>query len=309
MITVFGRNYYGATGCNYSGASAEFDGINDYATGNTNNHWPAIYATNSQNQIILSQWVKSDYATTPNGLKFILGQTAATLGNGNSTNQFFRLAYQFKTNTGVNRNRMVVTYRDSGTTNIMEKQYELHSNTAITGASSVTDFWTAGNTNIIKNVNDFVHLCVILDIPPIGQPYGVAGDIKLYWNGQLLTNTVVNTKSGVATNSQTSVYGILGTNAANLSGHFHGKVDEMIALPEGFVGALSSFKTAYSLSTDQDVVDFLWNSGCPSDLVSHPNSSSWDYYNYRFENNWNSEAANPFPFTPVNGATFSTEHA
>ena len=69
----------------------------------------------------------------------------------------------------------------------------LSENSSTTGLTSVTDQWTANNTNIITNVEGFVHICVVMELPPTGVPFGTAGDIKTYWNGTLLPTKVTNT--------------------------------------------------------------------------------------------------------------------
>lgn len=305
MINVYNRNYRPVT-CNYSTQSAQFDGINDYAAGNTNIHWPMYTTGGSANRVVASMWLKSGFTSSAPGLKFIMGQNSGGLGSGDSNNQFFRIAYWMENSSGTNFNRLIVTYRGSTTSNMIEKQYGLHDNTAITGSTSPTDKWLAGNTtetggNIITNSNDFVHLCVVMDLPPVGVPYGTAGEIYTYWNGQLLGNAAVNTKTGVGTNSTNSVYGILGTNAANLLGFWNGNIDELQTLETIQTGSYNSFVSAFGLSTPQDIATFLWNDGCPV-ATSHPNETQWNYFTYRFENtSWNTEQGNN-PFTPVNGA-------
>lgn len=313
MINVYNSNFR-PIGCNFSAESALFDGINDYAAGSGNTHWPLITTGSNANRVVVSMWIKSGFSTSSAGLKFMMGQNAGGLGSGDSSNQFFRIAYWMENSSGVDYNRLVVTYRGNTTTHMIEKQYALHGNTAITGSTSVTDKWLTGNTtqttgNIITNSNDFVHLCVVMDLPPIGIPYGSAGEIYTYWNGQLLGNPVINTKQGVGTTSVNSVYGILGTNAANLQGYWNGNIDELQTLENIQTSSYSEFTSAFNLTTPQDIATFFWNDGCPVD-TSHPSDFNWNYFQYRFENSsWNSEAGNN-PFTPFNGATItSTAHA
>ena len=313
MINVYNSNFR-PVGCNFSTQSALFDGINDYAAGSSNSHWPLITTGNTANRFVASMWLKSGFSTSVAGAKFIMGQNLGGLGSGDSSNQFFRIAYWMENSSGVDFNRLIVTYRGSTTSNMIEKQYELHGNTAITGSTSATDKWLTGNTtqttgNIITNSNDFVHLCVVMDLPPVGIPYGSAGEIYTYWNGQLLGNAVINTKSGVGTNSVSLVYGVLGTNAANLQGYWNGNIDELQTLENNLTSSYSEFTSAFNLTTPQDIATFFWNDGCPVD-TSHTFDFNWNYFNYRFENSsWNSAAGNN-PFTPVNGATItSTAHA
>lgn len=310
MITVFGRDYYGATGCNYSGYSAVFDGVNQYVQGNQGNHFMGIAslgAGSGGNKVVISAWVKQDWtlANAGNGLRFMMSQNASGIGNG-STDQFFRLAYAAKTGAGANSNKLYVTYRGDGTSNMIERVYDLHSNTSVTGSTSAGDWWTSDNANINVNTNGFVHLCVIMDIADQGAPFGFGG-IDTFWNGQKLTNSTYNV-TGVGQSDTNSVYSILGTNISNLAGYFQGKLDE-IQVTSDLFGMTTAFMSAYSLTTHQDIADFFWNNGCPVDTASHPSASNWNWYNYRFENNWNSENTNPYTMTPINGAGFSTDHA
>ena len=318
MITVFSRNYYGGAGagCNYSSYSALFNGSNQYAAhiaGVTNSHWPNIGTYGNPNKVIVSMWVKNNDTTSQNGLKFLMGQNTGTLGNGNANDQYFRLGYEMNNGVGSANNRLYVTYRGSTTSNQIEKQYELHGNSAITGSTSRFDQWLDGNTTgsggtIITNANDFVHLCVVMDLPADGVPYGIAGNIDTYWNGQLLT-AIVNTASGSGTSSSNGgLNGILATDPANLVGYWNGHIDELLTTEDALNGMTTTFMNSHSLASSQDIATFLWNSGCPGD-TSHPQSAQWDSFTYRFENNWNSENTSPYPFTPVNGAGFSTTHA
>ena len=319
MITVFSRNYSGGSGggCTYSGYSALFNGSNQYAAhvaGTTNSHWPNIGTYGNPNKVIISMWVKNNDTTSQNGLKFLMGQNTGVLGGGNSNDQFFRIAYAMNSGGGAATNRLYVTYRGSTTSNAIEKQYQLHGNSAITGSVNANDQWLDGNTtgsggNIITNVQDFVHLCVVMDLPPDGVPYNVAGNIDTYWNGQLLTTAVVNTVTGSGTpSSNGGLNGILATNAANLSGYWNGHIDELLTTEDALNGMTTTFMNSHSLASSQDIATFLWNSGCPGN-TSHAQSAQWDYFTYRFENNWNSENASPYPFTAVNGPVFSTTHA
>lgn len=304
MINVSIKNLYDV-GCVYSTQSAQFDGINDYAIGSTDSHWPQYKALSAAtNRVVASLWVKSDFTTSQAGLKFIMGQNAGGLGSGDSNNQFFRIAYWPENSSGTDFNRLIVTYRDNTTSNMIEKQYGLHDNTGVTGSTSPADKWLVNNTNINTNENGFVHLCVVMDIPPIGVAYGVAGLINTYWNGQLLTNTAVYTRTGAAGGGQTSVYGVLGTNAANLLGFWHGKIDEMLTLE---ASNYTNFMSLHSLSTPQDLATYLWNDGCPVDTMV---TGDYQIGSYRFEGNWDSEYSfNPFPFTPTGGAIIGSDHA
>ena len=314
-LSVFGRDYRGVQ-CNTSAWAALFDGSNDAATTNTDIHFPGIRSVGgAQNTCVISMWVKFDWTLSGvgNGGRFIISQNASGINNGN-TDQFFRIAYTAKNGGGNPVNNLIVTYRGDGTSNQIEKIYGLDGtlNSIATGSTSSSDYWASDNTNIEVNDRGFVHICTVLTLPSYSGTPSLnesfsAGSLNTYWNGQLLQNFTNNTQ-GVAQNDTNSLYGLLGANISNLGGLFPGKIDEMQILSDAF-SQTSAFKTAYSLTTDQDIATLLYNDGCPLDTTGHANASSWNYYNYKFENNWNSENTTSYPMVGVNGATFSTDHA
>jgi hypothetical protein len=67
----------------------------------------------------------------------------------------------------------------------------------------------------------------------------------------------------------------------------------------------STFMSANSLTTDQDVANYLYNNGCPVDVG---NDGRWSGGVWRFENSW-TNVGGTLPFNPINGATFTTDHA
>lgn len=318
MITVFGRNYYGTSAvCDYSGESLFLDGINDAVAMNDAIHWPLINSINgATKKHFISMWVRSGYTSVTSGLRFLMTQSSLGFGGG-ANEQFFRLAYQMTNGSGTPLNLMYVTYRDNTTgsnNNLIERIYPLHgaNNTAITGSTGSNNYWldnntTATNGNITTNSNDFVHLCAVVTTAPIGIPYGSSGAIELYWNGQKLIDNTTYTKSGIGTESGTLIYATLGCNIANLGSFFKGQIDEVGALQE--YSTLGAFKSAYGLSSEQDVVDKLYNDGCPGDVTTHANAANWNYNFYRFEspNQWLSESGS-FPISPQNGATTTTTY-
>ena len=320
MITVFGRNYYNSVVpiCDYSQESLTLDGINDAVAMNTGIHWPNIRAnTGGSTQHFISVWARSEYTAATSGLRFLVTQSSGGFGAGVSNDQFFRLAYQMTNSGGTPLNLLYVTYRDNtagSNNNIIERVFTLHgaNNGAITGSTNNSDYWTVNNTtftggNITTNSNDFVHLCAVLTVPEIGVPYGVAGSIDLYWNGQKLIDNTIYTRSGVGDKSSNSVYSTIGCNIATLGSFFYGQMDEIGVLQQYL--SLDPFKSAYGLSSDQDVVDKLYNAGCPGDVTTHPNAYGWNYNFYRFEspNQWLNEAGGGV-ISPQNGATTTTTY-
>lgn len=319
-LSVFGRDYYNTAAlCDYSGESLNLDGIDQAVAMNSATHWPQIHANGgATTQHFISMWVRSDYTSATAGLRFLATQSAGSFGAGVSNNQFFRLGYQMTDGGGVPKNLMYVTYRDDtigGNNNQIERIFTLNgaNNTAITGATNTTDYWFANNTtatggNITTNSNEFVHLCVALTLPSIGGNYSTGGSIDLYWNGQQLIDNSNYSRTGVGVNSSNSVYSTVGCNIVNLQNFWFGQIDEIGALQEFLT--LGPFKTAYGLSSTQDVVDKLYNSGCPGDVTSTasaPTANQWNYHFYRFEspNQWLNESGGGV-IAPQNGATTTT---
>ena len=313
MITVFARNYY--TGCTTSAYSAIFDGINDAALTNVGNHFPSAYSRSGvQTKVVFSMWIKQDWtlSNVGNNIRFFISQTASAVNDGDVDNQFIRIGYGAKNGSGSSTNKLFVTYRGDGTSNQIEKIYNIHSaaNSSITGSTSNSDYWTSDNTNINVNDNGFVHICAIMNLPAynVTNPESFsAGSINTYWNGSLLTHTNYNV-SGFAQQDSNYISGMMGGNIATLGNLFQGKIDELQVLSDD-LAQVSAFKTAYSLTSDQDIATTFYNDGCPLDTTDHTSANSWNYYNYKFENNWNAEGASTYPMTPANGATFSTDHA
>lgn len=318
MITSFRRNNLL---CKYGSYSAIFDGVNDYAafypfnsTRAQPNYLPILNVTS---QMICSMWVKQDRTSVANGLKFLMSQASAT--SGNSSTNFFRLGYQTQTGAGAASNQLRVTYRANGTSNMLDSIYNLYdtNNTGITGATSSTTYWLSPSTTpgIKTNSNGFVHLCVVIDLPAINSSFSSVGVINLYWNSQRLVPTT-ETKIGTSqTNGVDATYSILGVNVVNKIGYHEGKIDELLATSD-YYNLTSLFKTEFSLTTPQSIATFLWNYGCPPDLSDfYTTASPITNINggssvYRFENNWNSENSSQlYPLIPINGATFSTDHA
>jgi len=300
MITVFGRNYYGNSyACVSNGYAAKFDGINDFAvlTGT------GIVPTYAAEKVLYSMWLKVDDLTSPNASYFFYSQQA----NGN-TNDFWRIFYTPKNSSGSAINRLGVEWRANGTSNNIQKQYELHGNSGITGSVSSTSYWNASNSNINTNQNGYVHLTVIFDLPGIGSAMSTGG-VDVFWNGQLLTNPVVNQTNGT---SQTSIPAgslnrYLAVNGSNNTGFFNGKIDELFILNGS---ALSTWLTNTGLTTNQQIANHLYNGDCPVTIVQ---DGRWEFGWSRFENNWDLGGANPSAsyggWNPVNGATFSTDQA
>ena len=313
MITVFARNYY--KGCITSLNSAFFDGNNDVALTSTASHFPGAYSLSGvQHKSVFSMWVKQDWtlSNVGNNIRIFLSSNNTGVNSGDTDSQFLRIGYGAKNGSGSPTNKLFVTYKGDGNSNKIEKIYNIHSspNSSITGSTSNTDYWTSDNTNINVNDNGFVHLCVIMTLPAWDvtnpEPFS-AGSINTYWNGSLLTHTNYNT-AGFAQQDSNFIIGMLGGNVSTLGNLFKGKIDELQVLADS-ANQVSAFKTAYSLTTDQSIATFFWNDGCPIDTTGHANAYNWNYYNYKFENNWNSEGSNAYPMSPANGAIFSTDHA
>lgn len=297
-LSTYGRNFYGSvSNCVSNAYSGLFDGINDYAT--YSNGGPLIIpSVGGSTQALISMWVEIDKTTSGTG-QFFWTQGVG----GNNTNDFWRVAYQGNASNGTPLNRLIVEWRANGTANNIQKQFGLHDNTAITGSTSSTNQWLANNPNITRNANGFVHITAIFDMPQTGQAMS-NGNLDVYWNGQLLTTAAVDQKQGT---SQTTVLNnswYLATNGFNASSFHQGKLDEMFLINDS---PLITFKSDKSLSTNQDVADYLYNGGCPVDIGT---DGRYDFGWLRFENNWAFGSTGSYAaFNPINGATFSTDYA
>jgi len=297
MITVFGRNYYGSSYvCVPNGYAATFDGVNDYAnttigllesvTGSISKQW-------------VSFWIKDLDTTAQNA-----GETMFSQGFGsNSSSNAWYLAYNTRASNGTNLNAITFQWQSNGTGNRVIKRWDLFgANTPITGATSITDFWLVNNSNINVNINGYVHLLLLMDIPPVGQPMST-GNYDLYWNGQKLTqNTTTNVEIGNASAQVGTPSLTLGYNFPFNTAFSNARIDELFITNNS---NSSIFMSVNGLTTDQDVANHLYNGGCP---VNVGNDGRWSGGNWRFENSWTNEGGT-LPFNPINGATFSTDRA
>jgi hypothetical protein len=299
-LTAYGRNYYGATAnCTLSTHASLFDGVNDYAT--FSNGGPLLIpSTSSSSQALISMWVKIDKTSAG------IGQFFWTQGvSGNNTNDFWRVLYQGNNSSGTALNRLIVEWRANGASNNIQKQFPLHDNSTITGSTSPTNQWLSTNSNINTNPNGYVHITAIFDMPQTGQAMS-GGNLDVFWNGQLLTNTAVNQKQGNSSTLITNNEWYLGVNGYNSTSQHEGKIDEMF-ISQG--GPLITFKNDKGLTTNQDVANYLYNNSCPVDIGV---DARYDFGWHRFENNWNVGPAGTTSYgswSPINGAGFSTDHA
>lgn len=291
MISVFARNYGPIAICDPDNFyAASFDGQDDYA------HVVGIGSIKPVQNFFWSYWIKLNNTTSDGNLRWHFGQSIS----GNNQEDFIRILYQAATGN----NRLEFNYRTSGTANQMTTYWYLHgSNSTITGSTSSTDYWNASNSNINVNANGYVHLAFSY----IGNAYGQSSSstsVNCYWNGQLMTSspgptsgTIVN--NGVATNR----WG-LGVNPYNysLSNVPNAYIDSMFIIPD-----MTVFKSVNGLSAQNEaqVVQVLYNNGCPWGGAAV--DARW--MEFEFEQSWADTAGYGVTWTPVNGATFTTNHA
>ena len=296
MINVYTRNLRDVV-CLYSKEAASFDGVNDYAIATLSSAFLKANINGIAKQWV-SFWIK-DMDTQPQNA----GETMFSQGfGGNPSSNAWYIAYNTRAANGTNLNAITFQWQSNGTSNRVVKRWNLFgANTSITGATSITDFWLANNSNINVNSNGYVHLLLVMDVPQAGTPMST-GNYDLYWNGQKLTlNTTPNIEIGNAVAQSGSPSLAFGWNNPFSAAHSNINVDEVF-FTSAFNGNL--FMTEKSLSTDKDIADYFYNDGCPFDIG---NDGRWDVGVFRFENSWSSEGG--LTLNPINGATFTTDHA
>lgn len=294
MITVFARNQGVFNVCDPNNAfAASFDGIDDYA------YIPTAGTYTGATENIWSFWVKrNDTNTADTNLRWFWGQSVA----GNSDPNFIRIIMN-----SVATNTIEFEFRFSSVSNSMKRQWVLHNapNQAITGSTSSASRWVFGNSAINTNANGYVHLVFIYK----GAAYGSAStatSTDLYWNGQLMTPQVLLPANGLVTNPGvfTHRHG-LNVNPVNLSSANiqFANYDSLLVLGGG---QRTFFESANSITgaTDQQLVDYIYNTGCPRSMNTDPR-----YLQYDFEGLWSTTPPGGSPWVPINGATFTTNHA
>lgn len=290
-LSVFGRDFGAPDPCIENLYGVCLDGVDDYLlnTGGT------MQPTSTSSKQWVSVWVKDLDTAARNEGEFIFTQSVS----GNNTADFWRIVYNTNNSSGTALNVITVEWRANGSGNRILKQYRLHDHTSITGSTGLTDFWLDGNTNINTLSNGYVHIFAIWDVPALGSNM-LNGDVQLYWNGQLMNNPYNTSKLGT---SQTSIYNntnlYLGTNGYNTTGFWKGQLDEVF-ITNNSNGLI--FMSDKGLSTNQDVVDYFYNTGCPGNIGS---DGRWNFNWWRFENSWNADSGSN-AWSPINGPTFGS---
>ena len=294
MLTAFARKFGPTNICDpFNQYAASFDGINDYA------YIPTAGTYTGATENIWSFWIKrNDTNSADTNLRWFWGQSVS----GNANPNFIRIIMN-----SVATNTIEFEFRWSSTSNSMKRQWVLHAaaNQAITGSTSSASRWVNGNSAINTNTNGYVHLVFIYK----GSSYGSAAsttDTDLYWNGQLMTQGGTPVNAGLVTNPGTFTHSHgLNINPVNLSlSNIQNAYYDSLLILGG--GQRTFFEAANSIigSTDQQLVDYIYNAGCPRDMGTDPR-----YLQYDFENLWSTTPPGGSSWTPVNGATFTSNHA
>lgn len=303
-LSVFGRDYSAPDPCVENLYGVCFDGVSSYAVNSSGILGPDPASGNTK-KMWVSVWVK-DMSTAATDA----GETIFSQGiSGNTTNDWFRMTYRPQASGGAARNQIELEWRSNFASGQPAPQnsrarefYRLHSsNTSITGATSDTDYWIDGNANINTNADGFVHLLWIMDLPKAGDPINTGTtDFALYWNGQLMTATHAQNMTGTSqvTNLGAADLGI-GRDAAQGGAYWKGMLDELFVVSRDQSGP---FMTEFGLTTNQDIADYFWNTGCPGDLG---NDSRWNFNWWRFENNWNARSGTN-AWSPINSPSFGS---
>jgi len=297
MLTAFARTRGPVIICDPNNLyAADFDGVDDYALRS------GVGSLKGNQRHVFSMWINIQAPYWPNtALRWFFGQSIFN----NNQEDFLRIYYQPSSTS----NFIEFEYRHSGTANSIRQQWPLHTaaNSPITGSTSSTNYWTLSNANINKNSNGYVHLMFIYEP---GGGYGTAvtnSNVNCYWNGQLLTGTL-NLKSGtIVNNSVTTVTHGLSVNPFNnaTTNCTDMYMDQFAVFSNGAESILAN-NLSLSLLSDQDLVDLLYNGGCPRYL---PMDGRYPFV-WNFENNWNWDyTGGGGVWTPYNGATFTSNHA
>jgi len=296
-LSVFGRDYSVPDPCVENLYGVCFDGVSSYAVNNAGILGPDP-SSGSTRKMWVSLWVKDMSNAAAD-----VGESIFSQGiSGNTSNDWFRMTYRPQASGGAPRNQIELEWRANGTTNRAREFYRLYSsNSSITGAGSDTDYWIDGNTNINTNADGFVHLLWIMDLPKVGGTINTGTtDFNLYWNGQLMTATHAINMTG--TSQVTSIAGSelsIGRDTANGGSYWKGMLDELFVISKD---QSTPFMTEYGLTTNQDIADYFWNTGCPGDLG---NDTRWNFNWWRFENSWSARSGTN-AWSPINSPSFGS---
>lgn len=297
MITVFSRNYapIGPVCDPNNQYAATFDGIQDFLSIDPSG---TIIAPTSY---LWSFWVKrNDTNVNDTNLRWFWGQSVPANANPN----FIRIIMN-----SVATNTIEFEFRSNTTAHSMKRQWVLHdgANQAITGSTSSASRWVAGNSAINVNTNGYVHLLFNYTGATYGSPSS-ATNCTLYWNGQLMTQGGAPVNSGIVTNPGIYTHRqAIATNPANfgLANMQSMYMDSLLMVPGGFSGGQFQLGEGLTGYTDQQVVDFIYNSGCPSPL-----SGSTRYARYDFEQNYDSTPFGIYStWTSAHLPPFTSNHA
>jgi len=296
-LSVFTRDFSAPDPCVENLYGVCFDGVSSYAINSSGILGPDTSGGTTR-KMWVSVWVK-DMSTAATDV----GETIFSQGiSGNTSNDWFRMTYRPQASGGAPRNQIELEWRANGTTNRAREFYRLYSsNASITGATSDTDYWIDGNSNINTNADGFVHLLWIMDLPKVGDTINTGTtDFAFYWNGQAMTATHAVNMVGTSqvTNISAADLGI-GRDAAQGGAYWKGMGDELFVISKD---QSAPFMTEYGLTTNQDIADYLWNTGCPGDLG---NDSRWNFNWWRFENNWNARSGTN-AWNPINSPSFGS---
>ena len=296
-LSVFGRDYSAPDPCVENLYGVCFDGVSSYAVNSSGILGPDTSGGTTR-KMWVSVWVK-DMSTAAADT----GETIFSQGiSGNTTNDWFRMTYRPQATGGAARNQIELEWRANGTTNRAREFYRLYdANSSITGATSATDYWIDGNSNINTNADGFVHLLWIMDLPKVGSTINTGTtDFAFYWNGQAMTATHAVNMTGTSQilNLGAADLGI-GRDAAQSGAYWKGMLDELFVVSKD---QSAPFMTEFGLTTNQDIADYLWNTGCPGDLG---NDSRWNFNWWRFENSWSARSGTN-AWSPINSPSFGS---
>ena len=280
----------------YNHRTGYLDGVNDFFSSSINLSGSGLNP-NYSTPFSLNFWIRQEAIDVLPATSF--QPTLLSSGRiGNFGAAYFSLFYEGTLSNGTKSNQLIA--RLIGTafaTSRVDRRWNLTNsgNSTITGITTGSDGWG------LTRVPGWVNLHLVYDGLGVSA---TAGNFRLWWNGQELTQTTNNNAGTSATFTYDGTEQFLVGQAINNVGGtpWSGPIDSLCYWP-------STQLTASSIP------DAIYNRGCPHDPreASNLTTGSWAQY-YRFSSNPFSDngrdgltnSYTPKDLIAVNGATYLT---